>query len=62
MHLGVQGRGSGIHGGRRRKGAEPLLRRARAGAAVHKREGKRWGGFAHHAEATGAGTQLARKR
>jgi hypothetical protein len=44
-HLGVQGRGSSSHGGRRRKGAEPLLRRARAVGAVLKREGKRRGQF-----------------
>jgi hypothetical protein len=43
MHLGVQGGGSSYHGGRRRKGAEPSLRRARAVGAVLKGKGKRQG-------------------
>jgi hypothetical protein len=44
-HLGVQWWGSGFYGGRRRKGAEPPLRRARAVGAVLKRERKRRGQF-----------------
>jgi hypothetical protein len=43
MHLGVQGEGSSCHGGRRRKGAEPPLRRARAVEAVLKGKGGRQG-------------------
>jgi hypothetical protein len=42
-HLGVQGRGSGFYGGQRRKGAEPLLRRARGEGTGRAKEAN-WAG------------------
>jgi hypothetical protein len=59
--LEVPGEVSGVHDGQHRKGAKWPLRRAREENVVHKKEGKGQGGFAHHAEATKAGTQTMRK-
>jgi hypothetical protein len=42
--LGGQGRGAGVHGGRRRKGAGQPRRRARGVAVVHKEEKNEQGG------------------
>jgi hypothetical protein len=61
-HLGVQGRGSGFYGGRRRKGAEPLLRRARGEGTGRDKEANWAGRLAYHTQAMRTGRRVERRR
>jgi hypothetical protein len=53
---------SGLTGGRHRKGAARLLRRARGGAAVHEIKGNWAGVFAHRVQRKKAGSKMKRRR
>jgi hypothetical protein len=52
----------GTHGGRRRKGAERPLWRARESAVVHKRKGKRAGVIAHRSKERQASSKVKKMR
>jgi hypothetical protein len=51
-----------LSGGRRRKGAERPLRRARERAVVHKRKGKRVGVIAHNSKEKRASSKMKKMR
>jgi hypothetical protein len=61
-HLGGQGRGVGVHGGRRRKGAGRPRRRARGVAVVRKEEKNERGGFSHHVKMSRASSRAKGRR
>jgi hypothetical protein len=64
MHtrLGGQGRGAGVHGSRRRKGAGRPRRRARGMAVVRKEDKSERGGFAHHVKKSLASSRAKGRR
>jgi hypothetical protein len=57
-----QGDGAGIHGGRRRKGAERPLQRAHERAVAHKKQGKRAGAIAHRSKERQASSKVKKMR